>query len=248
MGRPKHNGKWKCPNSTCPKEFNHKQSLNNHNNSLEKCNVCSKTFSRKSYMKKHKRSIKPSTECSIYGKLFNKNWHLQRHINQMHTSKKNQNTEKQTQKNLKVKKLIKIVCKTLNLEQLDKVNENDLEALTELWLLQSYFADDNGTLVPSMISNNLIDLPEYHGNLVISTARYMKQVCYISLHSFSLSPPPLFVKGAGGGAGQNRDFKRDMLMEEDFFWNSGRGNKKWRYSMFCGSSVGGTCQGWSTFP
>ena len=108
MGRPKHIGKWKCPNSTCPKEFNHKQSLNNYkkncmNNSLEKCNVCSKTFSHTSYMKKHKCSIKSSTECSICGKLFNKNWHLQRHIKQMHTSKKNQSTEKQTQKILKKK-------------------------------------------------------------------------------------------------------------------------------------------------
>ena len=48
MGRPKHIGKWKCPNLTCPKEFNHKQCLNNHkkncmNNSLEKSNICSKT-------------------------------------------------------------------------------------------------------------------------------------------------------------------------------------------------------------
>ena len=99
----------------------------------------------------------------------------------MHTSKKNQNTEKQTQKNLKEKKLKKSVCNTLNLEQLDKVNENDLEALTELSLLQSYFVDDNNTLIPSMISNNLIDLPEYDGNVAISTPRYMKQVWYISL-------------------------------------------------------------------
>ena len=55
-------------------------------------------------------------------------------------------------------------------------------------LLQSYFVDDNGTLVPSMISNNLIDLSEYDGNVVILTPIYMKQVCYISLHSFV---PPL---------------------------------------------------------
>ena len=128
MGRPKHIGKWKCP-----KEFNHKQSLNNHkkncmNNSLEKCNVCSKTFSHISYMKKHKCSIESSTECSICGKLFNKNWHLQRHIKQIEISKKNQNTEKRTKKNLNKRKLKKSVCKTLNLEQLDKVNENDLEA------------------------------------------------------------------------------------------------------------------------
>ena len=83
----------------------------------------------------------------------------------------------------------KSVCNTLNLEQLDKVNENDLEALTELSLLQSYFVDDNDTLVPNMISNNLIDLPEYDGNAVISTPRYMKQVCYISFPS----PPPLLI-------------------------------------------------------
>ena len=110
----------------------------------------------------------------------------------MHTSKKNQNTEKQTQKNLKEKKLKKSVYKTLNLEQLDKVNQNGLEALTELSLLQSYFVDDNDTLLPSMISNNLIDLSEYDGNVVILTP--MKQVCYISLHSFL----PPFVKGGGG--------------------------------------------------
>ena len=137
-------------------------------------------------MKKHKCSIKSSIECSICGKLFNKNWYLQRHIKQMHTSNKNQNIEKQTQKSPKEKKLD--VCKTLNLKQLDKVNENDLEALTELSLLQSYFVDDNDTLLPDMISNNLIDLSEYDGNVVTSsTPRYMKQVYYISLHSF-LSP------------------------------------------------------------
>ena len=161
-------------------------------------------------MKKHKCSIKSSTECSTCGKLFNKNWHLQRHIKQMHTSKKNQNTEKQTQKSPKEKKWEKSVCKTLNLEQLDKVNENDLEALTELSLLQSYFVDDNDTLLPSMISNNLIDLSEYDGNVVTSTPRYMKQVCYISLHSF-LSPS--LCKGEGG----NQDFKQDVLMGGNVF-------------------------------
>ena len=140
-------------------------------------------------------------ETGICGKLFNKNWHLQRHIKQMHTSKKNQNTEKKNQKNLKEKKLKRSVCQTLNLEQLGKVNVNDLEALTELSLLQSYFVDHNDTLVPSVISNNLIDLPEYDGNLVISTPRYMKKVCYISLHIFLLPfPPALFVKG------ENKDF------------------------------------------
>ena len=109
----------------------------------------------------------------------------------------------------------KSVCKTLNLEQLDKVDVHDLEALTELSLLQSYFVDDNDTLVPSMIGNNLIDLPEYDGNVVISTPRYMKKVCYINLHSCLLPPPPsLFVKG-----------RTKISMGEIFFWNSSRGTK-----------------------
>ena len=169
-------------------------------------------LSRISYMKKHKCSIKSSIECSICGKLFNKNWYLQRHIKQMHTSNKNQNTEKQTQKSPKEKKLD--VCKTLNLKQLDKVNENDLEALTELSLLQSYFVDDNDTLLPDMISNNLIDLSEYDGNVVTSsTPRYMKQVYYISLHSF-LSPSLCKEEERGGG---DQDFKQDMLIGGNFF-------------------------------
>ena len=34
----------------------------------------------------------------------------------------------------------------------------------------------------------------------------------------------------------------------DFFWNSSTENKKGGDSIFCSSSVGGTCQGWSIFP
>ena len=173
-------------------------------------------LSRISYMKKHKCSIKSSIECSICGKLFNKNWYLQRHIKQMHTSNKNQNTEKQTQKSPKEKKLEKSVCKTLNLKQLDKVNENDLEALTELSLLQSYFVDDNDTLLPGMISNNLIDLSEYDGNVVTSTPRYMEQVYYISLHSF-LSPSLCKEERVGGGGGGEPRFQTGHVNWGEFF-------------------------------
>ena len=73
--------------------------------------------------------------------------------------------------------------------------------MQDLSLLQSYFVDDNDTLVPSMIGNNLIDLPEYDGNVVISTPRYMKKVCYINLHSCLPPPSPLPLC-----KGENQDF------------------------------------------
>ena len=57
------------------------------------------------------------------------------------------------------------------------------------------------------------------------------------------SPPPGFVKGGG----RNQDFKRNMLMGGIIFEILVGGLKKGD-SLFCVSSVGGTCQGWSIFP
>ena len=54
----------------------------------------------------------------------------------------------------------------------------------------------------------------------------------------------LSVKAGGGGGGQG--FIK-LLMGE-FFIEILVGGDKRGDSIFCGSSVGGTCQGWSNFP
>lgn len=86
--RPKHTGKWTCTN--CKKEFKWKQSLYNHKQSCEKgkipCLNCNKTFSRASYAKVHKCKGKSGNEttCIICKKVFNKMWHLKRHVEAVH--------------------------------------------------------------------------------------------------------------------------------------------------------------------
>ena len=90
MVKPKHVGKWACPNSGCQKEFAHKQSLQNHKQSCAKeklsCMVCQKTFSRLSYLKFHKCKLMAiSKTCSVCNKQFPKVWHLNRHIKAAHS-------------------------------------------------------------------------------------------------------------------------------------------------------------------
>ena len=45
----------------------------------------------------------------------------------------------------------------------------------------------------------------------------------------------------------DQDLKQDMLVGGIFFWNfsGGGGGQKGEDSIFCGSSVEGTCWGWS---
>ena len=86
--------KWHC--AKCDKVFTHKQSLNNHKKSCSilpsfKCYICSKVFTRRSGLTKH--SIKfngkcQSKSCKTCGKVFIKKWHLERHIEQIHTDTK----------------------------------------------------------------------------------------------------------------------------------------------------------------
>jgi len=86
--------KWNC--DSCVKSFNQRQSLSRHkkvcskkSNQIEKfqCETCAKLFYRKDVLKKHLKicnGIRSEPICHRCKKKFKTNWHLNRHVSQVH--------------------------------------------------------------------------------------------------------------------------------------------------------------------
>ena len=71
-------------------------------------------------------------------------------------------------------------------------------------------------------------------------------ICHVISQNFVIEGSCVFMDGSSSREG-NQDFKENMFVEGNFSSNFSGGTKGWGDSMVYGSSVGGTCRGWSIF-
>ena len=71
-------------------------------------------------------------------------------------------------------------------------------------------------------------------------------ICHVISQNFVIEGSCVFMDGSSSREG-NQDFKENMFVEGNFSSNFSGGTKGWGDSMVYGSSVEGTCRGWSVF-